>query len=144
MSAPRARARSRPRSNASATAMAWETVKLTVALTLMPAATSSSAASMPAAVAGTLMATLGATAARMRPCSTMRSLSGYSLGLTCMDRNPLPPRVALCTGARMAAAFTPSASMSAQAISSSVACGRAAMSPSSTGVHVFGSALIAV
>ena len=115
-----------------------------MAFTLMPAATSSSAAFSPAAVAGTLIATLGATAARMRPCSTIRSLSGYSLGFTCMDRKPRAPRVSLCTGARMAAAFTPSASMSAHAISSSRACGRAAMSPSSTGVQVFGSALIAL
>ena len=95
-------------------------------------------------MAGTLMATFGATAASARPCSTMRSLSGYSLGLTCMDRKPRAPRVALCTGARMAAAFTPRASMSAHAISSSMAWGRAAMRPSSTGVHVLGSALIAV
>ena len=54
-------------------AMACGTVKLTVAFTRMPRAVSSSTTAMPTAVAGTLIAILGASEASCVACATIRS-----------------------------------------------------------------------
>ena len=74
------------------------TVKQTVTLTLMPAAVASSIAASPAAVAGNLTMTFGASDTNPAACASIRSAEPNSVGSVCIESRPLRPPVASKTG----------------------------------------------
>ena len=81
----------RARSMASPTASACATVKDTVALMVMPSSVTRSMASIPAATAGNLIWTFGASVWKWRACSTILSTERLKVGLIWIERRPFWP-----------------------------------------------------
>lgn len=89
----------------SATATACATEKLTVAVTVMPAAVQRSSTSRPAAVTGSLTAMFAAHPANLCAISYMAVRSPASPGSTCAQTYPDSPRVFSKMGASSFAAW---------------------------------------
>ena len=90
--------RTRPRldaaSHRSQTAMSWATLNTSVTMTGEPSATSTSSASRPAIVAGSLGVTLGASARADVASRKIAAASSSDPGAPCIETKPSAPRVA--------------------------------------------------
>ncbi len=93
-------------------------------------------ASMPAATAGNLICTLGASVSKWRACSAMRSAERLSVGSIWIERRPRWPWLACQTGSSIFQPRTAISSMTCQVTCWSVHVGCSAAMARTRGAHV--------